>query len=73
MMWELVETIPVIRGYLQIFKVDTNTTSTTMLHKQGVPEYEATYAVNITVEECIKVYVIIDGDSIATMMLSEEY
>lgn len=72
-MWELVETIPVVRDYLQIFEVATNTTSTTILHKQEVPKYEATYDIKITLKEGIKVYVIIDGDGIATMMLNDEY
>lgn len=36
MMWELVETIPVARDYLQIFEIATNTSYTTILHKQEV-------------------------------------
>ena len=72
-MWELVETIPVARDYLQIFEVITNTTSTTIFYKQEVPEYEATYDIKITLKKDVKVYVIIDGNGIATMMLTDEY
>lgn len=72
-MWELVEIMPVARDYLQIFEVATNTTFTTILHKQEVPKYEATYDINIALKEGVKVYVIIERNGIATMMLNDEY
>ncbi len=71
-MWERISSLPIEKGYLQIFRLSCKDKKLTVIHEQEQPKYKHTYtfAYPNAIEE--KVYVIDDGDH-CTMLLAEEY
>lgn len=73
-MWSMIERIDVHRDYLQIFRLKpTSNNKVIIVHEQEQPVYKNSITVDkVTLEEDIKVYVLIDNGYM-TMMLAEEY
>ncbi len=73
LMWMLIDTLPVEKDHLQVFKLVPDNGKQKIIHSQEQPEYRkefvfesAGYIVSA------KVYIIDDGDH-STMLLAEEY
>lgn len=74
LMWELIDNLTIEKDYLQIFEINPiGLGIVEIVHKQEVPEYEATiYIQNDLIKDKLKIYAI-DSIEYSTMMFSNEY
>ena len=72
-MWELVETLPGPKDYLQVFKLSDDCGRQKIVHLQEQPEYEKEHIlIAVDGAVCDKVFVI-DDETHTTMLLASEY
>ncbi|MHC1695859.1 MAG: DUF960 family protein [Eubacteriales bacterium] len=71
-MWYAIETIPVERDYLQVFKLYHLNGSQKIVHTQENPPYRNEFTVDAPEGVSTKVY-ILDNGAYSTMMLPSDY
>ena len=71
-MWHLIDELPELRDYLQVFRLTAFDSNQQLIHEQEEPNYYKEYFLNIGFPVTAKVYVIDDGTH-STMLLAEEY
>ena len=74
LLWNLIDELNIEKDYLQIFKLNPiGEGIVEIVHKQEVPEYEASiYIYNEVIKENKKIYAI-DSMEYSTLMFSDEY
>lgn len=74
LLWDLIDNLNIEKDYLQIFEINPIGLGVVeIVHKQEVPEYEASiYIQNDSIKDKFKIYVI-DSMEYSTMMFSNEY
>ncbi|HBG4973243.1 TPA: hypothetical protein KQF34_003059 [Clostridioides difficile] len=74
LLWELIDKLIIEKDYLQIFEINAlGLGIVEIVHKQEVPEYEATiYIQNDLIKDKLKIYAI-DSIEYSTMIFSNEY
>lgn len=74
LLWDLIDNLTIEKDYLQIFEINPIGLGVVeIVHKQEVPEYEASvYIQNDLIKDKVKIYVI-DSIEYSTMMFSNEY
>ena len=71
-LWNLIDTMPEPKDYLQIFRLSVSNGKQTIVHEQEEPEFSQEYTINIELPMTEKVYVI-DDETHSTMLLASEY
>ena len=71
-MWELINTMPVDKDYLQVFSLSEANGRQRIKHTQEEPEYYKEYVFDIDIPVTEKIFVIDDGTH-STMLLANEY
>jgi len=72
LMWELINTMPVDKDYLQVFVLSECGSKQKLVHSQESPEYTKEYVVNAENVVCGKIFVI-DDTTHSTMLMNYEY
>lgn len=74
LLWDLIDNLIIEKDYLQIFEINPIGLGVVeIVHKQEVPEYEASiYIQNDLIKDKLKIYAI-DSMEYSTMMFSNEY
>ncbi len=73
LMWMLIDTLPVEKDYLQVFKLVPDNGKQKIIHSQEQPGYHNELMFEVAGDMVsAKVYIIDDGDH-STMLLAEEY
>ena len=74
LLWDLIDNLIIEKDYLQIFEINPIGLGVVeIVHKQEVPEYEASiYIQNDLIKDKLKIYAI-DSIEYSTMMFSDEY
>ena len=74
LLWDLIDNLILEKDYLQVFEINPiGVEVLEIVHKQEVPEYEASiYIQNDLIKDKLKIYVI-DSIEYSTMMFSNEY
>ena len=74
LLWDLIDNLIIEKDYLQIFEINSIGLGVVeIVHKQEVPEYEASiYIQNDLIKDKLKIYAI-DSIEYSTMMFSDEY
>lgn len=70
-LWQLIDSMPSMRDYLQIFKFEKEGEKLKITHVQEVPAYRREYLLDAPVFVG-KIYVIDDGEQ-SVMLLANEY
>ena len=71
-MWHCVDTLPLKADYLQIFELSACGNIQKIIHSQEIPRYRTEYQIISSKPINAKIYIIND-DTHATMLFSEEY
>lgn len=74
LLWNLIDELQIEKDYLQIFELNPiGEGIVEIVHKQEIPEYEASiYIYNEAIKESKKIYAI-DSIEYSTLMFSHEY
>ena len=72
LMWEMINSLPADKDYLQVFSLSEKDGKQRIIHTQEEPEYEKEYVLNINPITTGKVFVI-DDKTHSTMLMNYEY
>jgi hypothetical protein len=72
-LWHLVDSLPLPKDYLQIFKLTEENAQQKITHIQEKPEYTREYLINTDAPVFIGKIYAIDDETHSTMLLAEEY
>ena len=72
-MWQCIDTMPLIKDYLQVFRLTAENGKQKVIHSQEEPEYKREYLINSDAPVFIGKVFVIDDETHSTMLLAEEY
>ena len=72
LMWEMINSLPADKDYLQVFSLSEKDGKQRIIHTQEEPEYEKEYVLNLVPVITGKVFVI-DDKTHSTMLMNYEY
>ena len=72
LMWEMINSLPADKDYLQVFSLSEKDGKQVITHTQEEPEYEKEYVLNINPITTGRVFVI-DDKTYSTMLKNYEY
>ena len=72
LMWEMINSLPADKDYLQVFSLSEKDGKQRIIHTQEEPEYEKEYVLKLTPITTGKVFVI-DDKTHSTMLMNYEY
>ena len=75
LLWQMVDSVPAPKDYLQVFKLSVKDQKLRIEHSQEQPEYKKEIDIQLSRDEMsisAKLFVIDDGDH-STMLMAEEY